>query len=62
MRISFTTLGSPSWDLDTVIRQGAAIGFDGVDFRGLQENIEITLLAEFTIACFGEAYRCRRRE
>ena len=48
MKISFTTLGSPEWDLDTVIRKGAAMGFDGVDFRGLQDTIDITLLPEFT--------------
>ena len=48
MQIGFTTLGCPSWDLDTVIRRAREYGFDGVDFRGLLSEIDVTLLPEFT--------------
>jgi len=48
MKIGFTTLGCPSWDVDTICRRGKEFGFDGVDFRGLQESIDITLTPEFT--------------
>ncbi len=48
MKTSFTTLGCPSWDLGTIIAQGSAMGFDGVDFRGLQDDIDITQLPVFT--------------
>jgi sugar phosphate isomerase/epimerase len=48
MKTSFTTLGCPAWDLDTIITQGSAMGFDGVDFRGLRDDIDITQLAAFT--------------
>ena len=34
MKTCFTTLGCPDWDLDTVIRNGAAFGYAAVDFRG----------------------------
>ncbi len=48
MKPSFTTLGCPDWDLDTVIQNGSAYGFSGVDFRGLQEEIDVTHLRPFT--------------
>jgi len=48
MKLGFTTLGCPAWDLDTICRKGAEFGFDGVDFRGLQDEIDITVMSEFT--------------
>ncbi len=48
MKISFTTLGCPDWDIDTICQNGQAYGFDGVDFRGLLQIIDITTLPEFT--------------
>ena len=48
MKTSFTTLGCPAWDLETIIAQGSSMGFDGVDFRGLQDDIDITQLSAFT--------------
>jgi sugar phosphate isomerase/epimerase len=48
MKIAFTTLGCPTWDLDTICRKAREYGFDGVDFRGLQGQIDVTLSPEFT--------------
>ena len=48
MKMAFTTLGCPAWDLDTVIEKGSAFGYEGVDFRGIQGEIDVTTLAEFT--------------
>lgn len=48
MKISFMTLGCPAWDLDTVCRNGRAYGYQGVDFRGLQSELDITKLPAFT--------------
>ena len=48
MKLSFTTLGCPDWDLDTLCKRGREYGFDGVDFRGVQETLDITLMQEFT--------------
>lgn len=48
MKISLTTLGCPAWDLDTILARGREYGYDGVDFRGLQSEIDITKLAAFT--------------
>jgi sugar phosphate isomerase/epimerase len=48
MKLAFMTLGCPSWDLDTVCRRGREYGFDGVDFRGLQDTLDVTTLPAFT--------------
>jgi sugar phosphate isomerase/epimerase len=48
MKIAFMTLGCPRWDLDTICRNGQSYGFDGVDFRGYLDAIDITTLPEFT--------------
>jgi sugar phosphate isomerase/epimerase len=45
---SFMTLGCPNWDLATICARGREYGFDGVDFRGYLDEIDITLLPEFT--------------
>jgi sugar phosphate isomerase/epimerase len=48
MKISFTTLGCPDWDMETICRRASEYGFDGVDFRGYLDTVDITLLPEFT--------------
>ena len=47
MKLSFTTLGCPAWDLDTICKRGRSYGYDGVDFRGLLDTLDVTLLPEF---------------
>lgn len=53
MKISFMTLGCPNWDLDTICKNGKKYGFDGVDFRGYLDSIDITTRPEFTIGAAG---------
>lgn len=48
MKLAFTTLGCPDWDLDTIIAQAAAMGFDGVDFRGYKNELAVYRLVEFS--------------
>ena len=48
MKLAFMTLGCPNWDLDTICRNGKEYGFDGVDFRGLQDTLDVTTLPEFS--------------
>jgi sugar phosphate isomerase/epimerase len=43
MKICFMTLGCPNWDLETICRNGKKMGFDGVDFRGYLDTLDITL-------------------
>lgn len=48
MKLSFTTLGCPDWDLETIVKNAKAYGYDGIDFRGLQGEMEIYNLPEFS--------------
>jgi sugar phosphate isomerase/epimerase len=48
MKISFMTLGCPDWDIDTICTRGQEYGYDGVDLRGYLDQIDVTLLPEFT--------------
>jgi len=48
MKLTFMTLGCPKWDLDTICRRGREYGYDGVDFRGYLDTLDITLLPLFT--------------
>jgi sugar phosphate isomerase/epimerase len=48
MKLSFTTLGCPEWTLRQIVENAAQMGYDGVDFRGLLEAIDISERPEFT--------------
>lgn len=48
MKLAFMTLGCPNWDLVTICKRGREYGFDGVDFRGYLDTVDITLRPEFT--------------
>ncbi|MFZ5515634.1 MAG: sugar phosphate isomerase/epimerase family protein [Candidatus Zhuqueibacterota bacterium] len=48
MKLAFSTLGCPAWDLDMILRNAAHMGFDGVELRGLGQTLDITSLPEFT--------------
>ena len=47
MKLTTTTLGCPGWSIDEVIEKCSAFGFQGVDFRGLEGNLDVTVLPEF---------------
>jgi sugar phosphate isomerase/epimerase len=48
MKLSFTTLGCPTWTLRQIVENAARMGYDGVDFRGLLDDIDISGRPEFT--------------
>jgi sugar phosphate isomerase/epimerase len=48
MKISFMTLGCPNWDLDNICARGREYGYQGVDFRGYLDALDITRLPLFT--------------
>ena len=48
MKLSFTTLGCPKWDLAAIISRAKEYGFDAVDFRGYHGTIDLAKLPEFT--------------
>lgn len=47
MKLSFTTLGCPDWSLETIVSKAAECGFDGVDFRGTDQGLDVTLQDQF---------------
>lgn len=48
MKLAFTTLGCPNWDMDTIISKAVENGYDGVDFRGYLGEMDIYKLPEFS--------------
>jgi sugar phosphate isomerase/epimerase len=48
MKLAFMTLGCPGWDLDAICSRGSAMGYDGVDFRGYLDELDVTKLPLFT--------------
>lgn len=48
MKLAFTTLGCPAWDMATIISRAVAYGYDGVDFRGCQSALNVYELPAFT--------------
>jgi len=48
MKLSFSTLGCPQWDLDTAIQRAGDMGFDGLEIRGIKDQLDVTRLPAFT--------------
>ena len=48
MKLTVSTLATPTWSLDEIVMHFAAAGINGVDFRGIGSEIDITQLPEFT--------------
>ncbi|MGE5461717.1 MAG: sugar phosphate isomerase/epimerase family protein [Syntrophothermus sp.] len=48
MKLSFSTLGCPRWSLDRIFRAAGEYGFQGIEVRGLQDDLDITGRPEFT--------------
>lgn len=49
MKLAFTTLGCLDWDLDTMIAAAIEYGYQGIDFRGYLDELNIYRLPEFSI-------------
>ena len=45
--LSFSTIGCPDWDFETIIKFAAANNYDGIEFRGLQRELDLTKCAAF---------------
>ena len=48
MKMSFSTLGCPAWTFDQIVRRAAEYGFDGIAFRGLNGELDLTKVDEFS--------------
>jgi len=57
MKLAFTTLGCPDWDLEKIIAVAKEAGFDGVDFRGYQGEMAVFKLPQFSARASETAQR-----
>ncbi|KKM66836.1 hypothetical protein LCGC14_1477220 [marine sediment metagenome] len=48
MKIACTTLACPRWSLEQILKELSASGYDGIDFRGLGDEMEVWKLPAFT--------------
>jgi len=48
VKLSFTTLGSPEWSLQTTVKNAVDMGFEGIEIRGILEDLDVTKIPEFT--------------
>jgi sugar phosphate isomerase/epimerase len=57
-KLSFSTLGCPSWEWGTILENAARWGFAGIELRGIKRQMDLPKLREFT----GERLRQSLRE
>jgi len=48
MRLTLSTLGCPDWTLETICERAREYGFEGVDFRGVGDAVDVTTLPAFS--------------
>ncbi len=48
MKIGFSSVGCPNWDLPTLVNNAKAMGYHGVELRGLRGQMDLTLCPELT--------------
>jgi sugar phosphate isomerase/epimerase len=48
MKLSFTTLACPNWDLDQILAAAKQYGYDAIDFRHYKGSTALATLPEFT--------------
>lgn len=48
MRICYSTLACPEWDIETIARKGKEFGYDGVDFYNLKDELNLPSLPAFS--------------
>jgi len=48
MRIGFSTVACPDWDLETVVSRGPEMGFEALELHGLERQMDLPLSAALT--------------
>ncbi|MFC7192831.1 sugar phosphate isomerase/epimerase family protein, partial [Halocatena marina] len=48
VKLALSTLGCPEWDIEQICSVGREVGYDGIDFRGYQEQLDVTRHPLFT--------------
>lgn len=50
LKLSFSTLGCPDWDLPIIVNFAAAHGYTGIELRGIQRELDLTKSTAFNSA------------
>jgi len=50
LKLSFSTLGCPDWDLPTIVNFAAEHGYTGIELRGIQRELDLTKTSAFSSA------------
>ncbi len=50
LKLSFSTLGCPDWDLPTIVEFAVKHGYTGLELRGIQRELDLTKTAPFSSA------------
>lgn len=45
--LSFSTLGCPRWSFTQIVNSAVELGYDGIEIRGIQKDMDITKCPEF---------------
>jgi len=48
IKVGFSSMVCPSWDLETMLQQAAALGYDGIELRGLGGKLHLPDVPELT--------------
>jgi len=56
-RLGFSTLGCPKWPWAKVLEQAAALGYAGIELRGLEGEMDLTKRPEFSARNLAETRR-----
>jgi len=48
MKLAFSTLGCPDWDLETIIAAARKYGYEGIELRALAGSLDLLSREEFT--------------
>ena len=50
LKLSFSTLGCPDWDLPTIVNFAVKHGYTGIELRGIQRELDLTKTGAFNTA------------
>ena len=48
MKLAFSTLGCPKWEVDQIVETAARLGYDGVELRAIGGSLDLLARTEFT--------------
>lgn len=57
MQLAFSTLGCPQWTFSEILATASRLGYDGIEIRGLLNEINVEAMPEFQPASIAETHR-----